>query len=391
MANLEIKHKENPKLQQNKLSDGRLSLYLEYYLGRTQWVDESSGKTKIKHDRKKEYLNLYLITNPKTPIERQTNRKVLELAREIRSEKEQLLKAAKTGKRLAPTKKINFLDYYQSYLDNYTKADKRMIKASLERFKDFLKESYPIYQSNIKPEQLSKDMMVEFVEYLESKSYGEGALTFYKRFKKVIKYAVEHNVISKNPCNGVICRVDENALKKDILSVDEMKKLLTTSYEGQNPEIKRAFTFTLYTGIRHCDIINLKYSNVDYSNKLLSFEQTKTKGKSSGSWVNIPLNDGLLALIGEKPAKDDYIFKLPSQSMCLRALKNWTNKAQIDKNITWHSGRHSFAVNILNNGANIKTVASLLGHSGLKHTEKYTRAVDSLKETAINSLPKLNF
>jgi site-specific recombinase XerD len=42
-------------------------------------------------------------------------------------------------------------------------------------------------------------------------------------------------------------------------------------------------------------------------------------------------------------------------------------------------------VNILNNGANIKTVASLLGHSGLKHTEKYTRAVDSLKEAAINN------
>lgn len=55
----------------------------------------------------------------------------------------------------------------------------------------------------------------------------------------------------------------------------------------------------------------------------------------------------------------------------------------------FHMARHSFAVNILNNGANIKTVASLLGHSGLKHTEKYTRAVDSLKEAAINSLPKL--
>lgn len=53
--------------------------------------------------------------------------------------------------------------------------------------------------------------------------------------------------------------------------------------------------------------------------------------------------------------------------------------------------RHSFAVNILNNGANIKTVASLLGHSGLKHTEKYTRAVDKLKEEAINSLLGLKF
>ena len=57
----------------------------------------------------------------------------------------------------------------------------------------------------------------------------------------------------------------------------------------------------------------------------------------------------------------------------------------------FHVARHSFAVNILNNGANIKTVASLLGHSGLKHTEKYTRAVDKLKEEAINSLPELKF
>lgn len=60
-----------------------------------------------------------------------------------------------------------------------------------------------------------------------------------------------------------------------------------------------------------------------------------------------------------------------------------------DKHITWHCARHSFAVNILNNGANIKTVASLLGHSGLSQTEKYTRAVDILKEAVINSLPEL--
>ena len=59
--------------------------------------------------------------------------------------------------------------------------------------------------------------------------------------------------------------------------------------------------------------------------------------------------------------------------------------------VLFHLSRHSFAVNILNNGANIKTVASLLGHSGLKHTEKYTRAVDKLKEEAINSLPELKF
>ncbi len=69
-------------------------------------------------------------------------------------------------------------------------------------------------------------------------------------------------------------------------------------------------------------------------------------------------------------------------------MKRWVKRAGIDKHISWHCVRHSFAVNILNNGTNIKTVTSLLGHSGLKHREKYTRTVDKLKEEAINSLPE---
>ena len=84
------------------------------------------------------------------------------------------------------------------------------------------------------------------------------------------------------------------------------------------------------------------------------------------------------------------VFNLPSYESCCKSVKRWVKRAGIDKHISWHCARHSFAVNILNNGANIKTVASLLGHSGLKHTEKYTRAVDKLKEDAINSLPELN-
>lgn len=396
MAKLDVKVKDNPKLQQKELSDGRYSLYLEYYLGRKQWVDEETGETKVKHDRKKESLNLYLITNPRTPLERQSNKQTLDLAKEIRAEREQELKADRTGKRIKANNRINFLDYFQAYIDNYTKKDVRMIEGSFNRFKDFLKEEYPIYQNSIKPDQLSKDMITNFVEYLESKSTGEGARGYYQRFKKVIKYAVEHDVIIKNPCEGIVCKVDDEVLKKDVLSLEEMEKLINTTYTNQNPEIRRAFIFCLYTGLRFCDVVDIKYSSVDYSNKLLKFEQLKTKGHSNNSWVNIPLNDGLLSLIGEKPKQDDKsknvdtnIFNLPSSTMCLKALKRWTKRAEIDKHITWHCARHSFAVNILNNGANIKTVASLLGHSGLKHTEKYTRAVDSLKEAAINSLPEL--
>ena len=393
MAKLAAQTKENPKLQQSTLFDGRISLYLEYYLGRTQWIDGKTGKAKVKHDRKKETLNLYLISPARTQTERQKNKETLELAKEIRAEREQELKASKTGKRLKVSmRKVNFLDYFQAYIENYTKKDVRMVVLALNRFKDFLALEYPVFKTSIKPEQLNKDMMLSFVEYLQSKSTGEGAKGIFQRFKKVVAYAVEHDVIMKNPCKGVQCKADDQTLRKDILSVEEMQQLINTTYKGQNQDVRRAFILCLYAGIRFCDVAELRYSNVDYSNRLLMFEQTKTKGSSASSGVVIPLNDSLLSLIGKpstNEAKDEKIFNLPSHTMCLKALRRWTQRADINKHITWHCARHSFAVNILNNGANIKTVASLLGHSGLKHTEKYTRAVDSLKEAAINSLPEI--
>lgn len=390
MAKNDSKVTDNPKLKEKILSDGQISLYLEYYLGYTKIYSETTDKEIVKANRKKEFLNLYIWQAPRTPLERQQNKDTYEIARKIRFEREQDLKEGKLGYRLQ-AKGINFFSYIQSYYDEYTKGDKRMIKAAQKRFTDFISLEYPIYANNIPPDKITPDLMEHFVEYLQSISKGEGALTHWKRWKKIIKSAVKKDVLRKNPCEDIVCKADEGALKKDILSVEEMEQLISTTYPEQNLHTRRAFIFTLYTGIRFCDIKDLKFANVDYSNKTLTFNQKKTQGHSSKSYVTIPLNDGLLSLIGQASTNDieEKIFKLPSQEMCLKALRHWTAKAGIKKHITWHSGRHSFAVNILNNGANIKTVASLLGHSGLQHTEKYTRAVDSLKEAAINSLPEL--
>ena len=186
--------------------------------------------------------------------------------------------------------------------------------------------------------------------------------------------------------------VGEISWTKHILSEEELQKLFATHYPGENPEIRRAFAMTCLSGIRHCDIVTLTYSEVDYSNKILKFRQNKTKKHSSSSGVTIPLNDTLLNIIGVKApdAKDDYIFHLPSDTMCLKALRHWTKKAGIDKHITWHCGRHSFGTQLLNNGANIKVVSSLLGHSSLRFTEIYVRAVDEEKKKAINSMPSID-
>ena len=101
MVKLENKAKENPKLEQNVLSDGRISLYLEYYLGReeTPVLDENGnpvlyepgkmmGKPKvhIKHNRRKENLQLYLIAKPVLLQKGKRTRKLLNwLPKSVRS------------------------------------------------------------------------------------------------------------------------------------------------------------------------------------------------------------------------------------------------------------------------------------------------------------------
>lgn len=440
MAKLQNHTKDNPKLEQRPLKDGRISLYLEYYLGRTETpvVDEEgkpvlytsgamAGKPKVKitHNRKKETLPYYLIASPKTPAERQQNKEILELAKRVRYEREEELKENKHGYRLKKEEvEINYLDWMAEYHANYTKSDGNQIRRARTVFIDFLidpkmkllpekvkgdmtKEEKEAIQKNnakkaaerekkavglkVKPEQLTKDMMRSFTEYLIKRFTGEGAHTLYARFKKMILAAVEKDIIRKNPCTGISIKKDYGQLKKDILSQEEITTLVATHYDKENPDIRRAFIFCLYCGLRWCDVKDLTYANVDYSNKLLKFEQSKTKAHSAASGVVIPLNDGLLALIGQPNDgnRNQIIFPLPSHTMCLKALRHWVARAGIQKHITWHCARHSCGTNLLSNGANIKTVASILGHSGLAHTEKYTRAVDSLKQAAIDSFPPL--
>ena len=385
---------DNPKLGAKILSDGRESLFLDYYLGYNMVYNEDKEKMVAKKNRKRETLKLYLWQAPRTPIERQQNKEVIELAKRIRFERSQQLLENMEGYRLKQHRDMNFIDYFTAYIDKYNKKDKSIMRLALKRFIGFFNDTpeYNKFAQGIKPTQITKDMVEAFTEYLQRRSKGEGAKSIYARFKKVIKYAIEHDVMIKNPCTGITIKTDDQQLKKEVLSQEEIQQLISTHYELENSNIRRAFILCLYCGLRFCDVKDLTFSNVDYSNKLLKFEQNKTKGHSANSSVVIPLNDGLLKLIGEPQQQDnrhELIFILPKYPTCSKALKRWVKRAGINKHISWHCARHSFAVNILNNGANIKTVSSLLGHSGLRHTEKNTRAVDSLKQEAINSLPEL--
>ena len=120
---------DNPKLGAKILSDGRESIFLDYYLGYRMVYDEAKDKEIAKKERKREFLSLYLWQAPRSPLERQQNKETLQLAKEIRHEREQELKDGTLGYRLK-AKEVNFFDFIQTYYDEYTKGDKRMIKAA---------------------------------------------------------------------------------------------------------------------------------------------------------------------------------------------------------------------------------------------------------------------
>lgn len=419
MAKLENKSKDNPRLEQRLLSDGQISLYLEYYLGRESEpvLDEfgepvlyESGKMagtpkfKIRHIRQKENLNLYLVANPRTPIERNHNKETLQLAKRIRQEREQEYLNEEKGYRLQKKESVNFLLYFKEYIDAYQKKDKRMIQIALSRFNDFLHETpeYNKYIGKIKPEQITNDMVEAFTEYLQTRSIGEGAKSIYQRFKKVYKAcAIKCNINYQRPFvdhegKNISITVDEDALIKDFLSPEEERLLIDTHYTGENPEIRNAFIFCLYTGMRFCDVRDLTFGNFDFANKLLSYEQNKTKGHSKHSTVTLPLDEALISLIADKMAtakKDTLAFNLPSHTMCLKALRRWTKRAGIDKHITWHCARHSFGTNMAataaQKGFSVRVVQEMMGHSSLKYTERYTRVVDEQKKAAMAELSKM--
>ena len=395
---------ENPKLGAKLLSDGRESLFLDFYFGFTMVYSSTQDKMVPKKQKRRESLNLYLWHSPRTPQQRQENKETLALADKIRRNRANDL-AEPEKKVELQTKKadVNFLDYMQEYVDNYSKADVRVMQMAVNRFKNFLKDTpeYTIFADFIKPNQIDCDMIEVFIEYLQHTSTGEGAKTIYQRFKKLIRYAVAHGVMRKNPCinkqgQNITIKVDDGALVKDVLSPEEIKMMIDTHYPKENLQVRNAFLFSLNTGMRWCDVRDLTFGQFDFTNKTFAYNQNKTKGHSTKSNVSLPLTDTLLGLMGEQPearGKDELVFALPSHTMALKALRRWTMFAGIDKHITFHCARHSFGTNMASTAAqkgfSIRLVQDMLGHSSLRYTERYTRVVDEQKKQAMAELSKM--
>lgn len=170
--------------------------------------------------------------------------------------------------------------------------------------------------------------------------------------------------------------------RRESLTIEEVNKLVETPCEDEI--LKRASLFSILTGMRHCDIMGLTWSelvNIDGSWRV-DFTQKKTSGVEY-----TPISDQAYTLCGERKLPNNLVFEgLTPPSWINRPLKKWIEAAGIKKHITFHCFRHSYAVLQLSNGTDIYTVSKMLGHTNVKTTQIYAKVVDEMKERAANAI-----
>lgn len=348
------------KLRKRVNKDGSTTLYLDIF---------HQGK------RQYEFLTSLKLVKESNLKDRNNNKQNLELAKAIALKRNHELGAGEYGIATMTGKKTDVLFWFSAYVEKYNKKDKRMLIGALNHFKNFLsgKSIKGLTFSN-----LDELLVSEFQDYLRERGTGEGPSSYFKRFKRMIKYACRQKVITVNPAAHV-ATITGTSKRKDTLTKEEIELLARTPTNGT--EIKRAFLFSCVTGLRWVDVYSLKWLNININGKTLTLTQTKT-----GSDVLIHLNKTALEILGSPGIGKEKVFNLPTANAANKTLKGWVERAGIQKKITWHNARHSFGTNLVFNGADVTTASSLLGHSSLKHTQRYVKAARELKNKATDTL-----
>ena len=202
------------------------------------------------------------------------------------------------------------------------------------------------------------------------------ASTYFAIFKAGLKQAFVDGYLTID-ISAKVKGIQEQESRREYLTVEELNRLAQTPCD---PLLKRAALFSALTGIRHCDIQKLKWSEVEMfnGNYRLNFTQQKTKGVEY-----MPISEQAFQLCGERQDGDLLVFAgLPAPSWINRPIKRWVEAAGIKKHISFHCFRHSYATLQLAGGTDIYTVSKMLGHTNVRTTQIYAKVVDAKKENA---------
>lgn len=368
-------------LRQKSITKGRKSLYLDFY---------PAIVVKGKSSRR-EFLGLYIIEKPKSPIDKVSNKQTLLLAEQIRLKRDNEINKPeiynefeKQQNEIKAKGELSFLAYFEKLMDKRTGSNYATWSTAYEYLKDFSK-------GNLKFSELTAPYCNDYKDYLLStnskrsknkKLSQNTALSYFNKFKAVLKQAYEDELLQQD-INRKVKGIEEAETSRIFLTKEELNKLANT--ECPNPLLKRAALFSALTGLRFSDIKKLTWSEVIYNEDLgyrIDFTQKKTK-----KIEYLPIPEQAYQLMGEPKEQMQEVFEGLNYSAHQNGiLLKWAINAGVQKHLTFHCFRHTYATLQLEAGTDIYTVSKMLGHKELKTTQIYAKIVDETKRKATNKI-----
>lgn len=286
----------------------------------------------------------------------------------------QMVKDYFGGKRKIKPENGSFYEYYEEFVDNKKKEGKdtdtiRIYEGTCKMLKEFA------------PKLKICDVNLKFIEnfdaFLRDKKHNQdgGRENKHKNIRAVILDMNRHDINIKNPYTQF--KMPKAKIREVYLDFNElvaMRKLLPR-FKADSPKriSLQMFLFACYTGLRISDILDLKWSHIDWEKKRIIKTQIKTKDALFGviePWAEIVLlefSDGKKNI-----GTDRLIFKSQQTPQNInKHVKEFAIMAGIDKKIAFHSSRHTFGTLKILTGTDILTVSKLLGHSDISTTMIY--------------------
>ncbi|KAA1247975.1 site-specific integrase [Aquimarina sp. RZ0] len=373
-------------LRKKPISKGRHSLYLDFYPPIT--IAQTGKKTR------REFLGLYIIDKPKSPLEKLDNKNTLLLGEQIRQKRDnelnkpevynafelEQLKAKEKGK-------LSFISYYEEQMEKKNGKNYAVWTSSFAYLKDFTSNSLTFADLNEKFCNDYRDYLLTAKSKRSTKTTisQNTAQSYFNKFKATLKQAFKDDLLP-NDLNGKIKPIKQADTNRVFLSIEELNKLANT--DCIKPILKKASLFSALTGLRFSDIEKLTWSEVVHTNDRgysIQFQQKKTKSNEY-----LPIPEQAYNLMGEPKEPTQKVFRGLSYSAHQNSqLLKWAISAGIQKHLTFHCFRHTYATLQLSNGTDIYTVSKMLGHKDLKTTQVYAKIVDESKRKATERI-KLN-
>lgn len=265
----------------------------------------------------------------------------------------------------------SFLDYMTKEVEqiNLSPATKTGHKTTIKALREYRKE--------VLFDDLTHDFLVGFERFLYSKGLQTNTINKHFRYlKRYVNDAINRDFMDfgKYPFRRFKLKTEQTERCK--LTIDELKRIemLDLSDKPHLNVVKDMFLIGCYTGLRFSDVIDLKQNHIVKDGARITIEKLVVK---TGDNIIIPvfaLFDGKPISILEKYTENSVsLFKGITSQQANRTLKEIAELARIDKTISFHISRHSFASILLNRGMNITFVQSLLGHKKIQTTQVYAK------------------